>query len=93
MEPAPDFAEICRWFGANVCEARIRAGLTQAQLSEHAEVSLRYLQAIERGRRAPSFMVMVKLAAHLSVQPARLLEPAEPIVPRRGRPPGPNSRR
>jgi transcriptional regulator with XRE-family HTH domain len=61
--------------GENVRRLRQERGLTQEQLSFEAQIDLTYVGGIERGRRNPSLMVMIRLAAALDVDPERLLRP------------------
>lgn len=88
MHGPPSVAAVQRWFGSNLRAARTRAGLTQAELAERGDLSLRYAQALEQGGRAPSFAVLVRLAALLEVEPAELLRRASTEPARRGRPAG-----
>ena len=48
--------------------------MTQERLAFEAEIDLTYLGGIERGKRNPSLLVMVRIAAALSVGPADLLK-------------------
>jgi transcriptional regulator with XRE-family HTH domain len=60
--------------GNNVRKLRTEAGLTQEQLAFEAEIDLTYLGGIERGRRNPSLLVMVRIAQALAVKIARIVE-------------------
>lgn len=51
--------------GGNVRRLRLERGLTQEQLAFEAGIDLTYLGGIERGRRNPTLLVMVRLAAAL----------------------------
>ena len=51
--------------GRNVRQLRQAKGLTQEQLAFEAGLDLTYVGGIERGRRNPSLLVMVRLAAAL----------------------------
>jgi transcriptional regulator with XRE-family HTH domain len=62
--------------GGNVRRLRQIAGLTQEQLGFEARIDLTYVGGIERGRRNPSLLVMVRIAEALKVEPERLLERA-----------------
>lgn len=53
---------------------RQSAGLTQEQLAFEANIDLTYVGGIERGRRNPSLLVMVRIAEALKVDPEMLLE-------------------
>lgn len=59
--------------GRNVRLRRQAVGLTQEQLAFDAEIDLTYLGGIERGRRNPSLLVIVRLAGALGLRPAELL--------------------
>jgi transcriptional regulator with XRE-family HTH domain len=61
--------------GQNVRKRRQAQGLSQEQLAFEAQIDLTYLGGIERGRRNPSLLVMVRIASALSAQPADLLLP------------------
>jgi transcriptional regulator with XRE-family HTH domain len=47
--------------------------MTQEQLAFEAEIDLTYMGGIERGRRNPSLLVMVRIAKALSVPLPKLL--------------------
>lgn len=66
---------------------RERAGLTQEKLAEAAELDLRFLQRVERGKTNLSVSVLVSLADALDVAPGFLLKKASLPPPRAGRPP------
>lgn len=59
--------------GGNVRRLRQHKGLTQEQLAHDAQLDLTYVGGIERGRRNPSLLVIVRLSAALGVEPAELL--------------------
>ena len=60
--------------GANILRLRKRRGLSQEELAVDAEIDVTYLRGIERGRRNPSLMVLVRLADQLGVHPTKLLQ-------------------
>lgn len=60
--------------GGNVRRLRQTAGLTQEQLAFEARIDLTYVGGIERGRRNPSLLVMVRIAEALKVDPNSLLQ-------------------
>ena len=64
----------CALVGKNVRRLRLQKGMTQEELAFEAEIDLTYVGGIERGRRNPSLMVLVRIAKALGVQPTRLLE-------------------
>lgn len=59
--------------GANIRKLRVRKKLSQEQLAHDAEIDLTYLGGIERGKRNPSLMVLVRIADQLNVPPSKLL--------------------
>ncbi len=60
--------------GGNVRRMRQIAGMTQEQLAFEARIDLTYVGGIERGRRNPSLLVIVRIAEALKVEPESLLE-------------------
>jgi len=60
--------------GKNVRRFRQRADMTQEQLAFAAEIDLTYVGGIERGKRNPSVLVLVRIAAALGTEPAELLK-------------------
>jgi transcriptional regulator with XRE-family HTH domain len=63
----------CVIVGKNVRRLRLQKGMTQEELAFEAEIDLTYVGGIERGRRNPSLLVMVRIAGALSVPLAKLL--------------------
>lgn len=59
--------------GGNIRRRRQELGLTQEQVALDAEIDLTYMGGIERGRRNPSLLVLVRVATVLNVAPAELL--------------------
>jgi transcriptional regulator with XRE-family HTH domain len=59
--------------GRNVRLLRQQKGLTQEKLAVDSEIDLTYMGGIERGRRNPSLMVMVRIAKALGVPLTDLL--------------------
>ncbi|MCC6787806.1 MAG: helix-turn-helix transcriptional regulator [Hyphomonadaceae bacterium] len=59
--------------GANIRKLRVRRKLSQEQLAHDSEIDLTYLGGIERGKRNPSLLVLVRIADQLGVHPSRLL--------------------
>ena len=59
--------------GRNVRLRRQELGLSQEQLAHDAEVTMRYLGAIERGQQNPSLNVLVKISTALRCTPIDLL--------------------
>lgn len=60
--------------GGNIRRRRLELGLTQEQVALEAEIDLTYMGGIERGRRNPSLLVLVRVAKVLKVLPADLLQ-------------------
>ncbi len=60
--------------GQNVKRLRLARALTQEQLAFEAKIDLTYLGGIERGRRNPSLMVIVRIADALAVEPIALID-------------------
>lgn len=60
--------------GQNVRRLRTERGLTQEQVAFEARIDLTYLGGIERGRRNPSLMVLVRIADALSADLGDLLK-------------------
>lgn len=59
--------------GANIRKLRVRRKLSQEQLAHDSEIDLTYLGGIERGKRNPSLLVLVRIAGQLGVHPSKLL--------------------
>lgn len=73
-------------FGRRLAELREARGLSQHQLAKAVGVSSQFVGRIETGSRAPSFGVLEKLSAKLSVEPAELFGPIpEGVTKRAGR--------
>jgi len=62
--------------GKNVRRFRQHAQMTQEQLAFAAEIDLTYVGGIERGKRNPSVLVLVRIAKALGTEPAKLLLPS-----------------
>ncbi|WP_374453730.1 helix-turn-helix domain-containing protein [Phenylobacterium sp.] len=59
--------------GRNIRRLREERGLTQEKLAVDAGIDLTYLGGIERGKRNPSLLVIVRIAGALDVLPRDLL--------------------
>jgi len=68
--------------GARLRAARLRAGLSQEELSFAADLSMRHVGNIERGLTNPSAEELIRLAHALNRQPGTLLPRIDP----KGRP-------
>lgn len=66
--------------GQRIKEAREKCGLTQQELAEQTGRGLRHLQDIEKGRKNPSFDVLVSYISRLGVAPNELFYPDAPAV-------------
>jgi transcriptional regulator with XRE-family HTH domain len=62
-----------RIVGRNVRRLRQQKGLTQEELAFEAEIDLTYVGGIERGKRNPSLLVMVRIAEALAVSLPEIL--------------------
>ncbi|HEV2974885.1 MAG TPA: helix-turn-helix transcriptional regulator [Solirubrobacteraceae bacterium] len=71
--PEPDPDDPRSTFGANLRSARERAGLTQEALGHRADFHPTEVNRIERGRRNPGLLTIVKLAKALDVPASDLL--------------------
>jgi transcriptional regulator with XRE-family HTH domain len=60
------------WFGGTIRRFRESRGLTQAQLSEAANLSSTYLGILERGENVPTLSVILQIAAALELHPMEL---------------------
>ena len=63
--------------GDKIRTLRKRAGLTQEQLAEDAEISPNFIGYIERGQRAVSIKTLERIAKALNVTPRNLFEFSE----------------
>ncbi len=54
-------------------EARRSAGLTQEDLAERAEVSVRFISFLETGKRQPSLSAIAAVSAGLGIEMSALL--------------------
>ncbi len=60
--------ELKKKFGVRLRALRIQNQMTQEQLAAAAKISVDFLSLIERGKNAPSFANLEKLAQALRVQ-------------------------
>ncbi len=79
--------EYLTFIAANIYRVRTRVGMTQERLAEAADLDLRFLQRVERGRTNLSVLTLTALAAALDVPPSSLFRKAVLPDVRRGRPP------
>jgi transcriptional regulator with XRE-family HTH domain len=66
-----------KMFGRIVRRTRQRAGLTQEELAERADLHRTYIGGIERGERNVALINLVKLARAFRIKPAELLRDLE----------------
>ena len=66
-------------FGAVLRGERLRLGMTQVQLADHAGLSREAVSRIELGKLAPTIRVIDRLAEALGRQPHQLVKAAEEV--------------
>lgn len=54
--------------GKNIKDHRKQSGLTQEQLAELCDFDPTYISLLERGKRNPAFLTVVKIAKHLKCE-------------------------
>ncbi|WP_236019544.1 helix-turn-helix domain-containing protein [Fuscibacter oryzae] len=54
-------------FSAVLRKARMNAGLTQEELAERADVSVRFISLLENGKRQPSLSALAAVSAGLNI--------------------------
>lgn len=59
--------------GKNIKKARNKAGLTQAQTAEKADIHTNYFARIERGEENPSYEILEKIAKALKIKSSDIL--------------------
>ena len=64
-------------FGQNVVRLRNDAGLTQEKLAERVQISSRYYQSIEAGKRWPTIGVLIRLRTEMECDWAAVFEGLE----------------
>jgi len=72
-EKKPKPCALRQQFGENLKILRKDNGLTQEELAERAEISVRYLQSLESGEYWPSLRVLSKTKIALNVEWNELL--------------------
>lgn len=60
-------------FGQNIRKARTKAGLTQEQLAERADLHTNYYARVERGEENPSYETIEKIVKALKVKSATVM--------------------
>lgn len=61
--------------GPTVKKAREEKGITQAELSDELSISTRYLQSIENENQIPSYAVLQRLLAYLTLSADSVMMP------------------
>ena len=84
--PAAVPERVLRAVGRRVGELRRERGLTQEQLAEILELSVRYVQFVESGEENLTVTTLVKIANGLRVPVADLFAPPTKPKPGPGRP-------
>ena len=69
-----------RAFGRALKAARMERGLTQEDLAERGDFDRTYPSLLERGRRSPTFFVILQLAHALRMEPVVLFADAVALV-------------
>jgi transcriptional regulator with XRE-family HTH domain len=64
-------------FGAVVKRRRLAAGLSQEALAEAAGLHFTYISLLERGKRAPTIVVVKKLSGALNTSMTELIRELE----------------
>lgn len=60
-------------FASVLRDARLGAGLTQEDLAERADVSVRFISFLETGRRQPSLSALVAVSQGLGIKTSALM--------------------
>jgi transcriptional regulator with XRE-family HTH domain len=63
--------------GAVLQKQRLRQGLTQVEVAEHADLSLKYIGEIERGAANVSVDIIARIADAIGLNQADLLQPVQ----------------
>lgn len=72
--PDPAMQDWRRIVGANVKRLRQTRGLTQEEVAFRSKIDLTYMGGIERGKRNPSLLVMVRISRALSADLVDLIK-------------------
>ena len=65
-----------RAFGRALRSARKKAGMSQEELAAYGEFDRTYPSLLERGKRTPTFLVIVELAKAMKIDPITLFTEA-----------------
>ena len=67
-------AQALKALGKNIKDHRKQSGLTQEQLAELCEFDPTYISLLERGKRNPAFLTVVKIAKHLKCEVSEIAD-------------------
>jgi transcriptional regulator with XRE-family HTH domain len=73
-----------RAFGRALKAARMERGLTQEDLAERGDFDRTYPSLLERGRRSPTFFVILQLAHALRMEPVVFFAEAVALMRKEG---------
>lgn len=65
-------------FGRNVKALRKATGLSQDEFADKAAIHRTFMSGIERGKRAPTIIIVERLASALGVDPGALFADVDP---------------
>lgn len=71
-----EYRLIPKRFGRTVRELRLKAGLSQIQLAEKADLNFNFIGSIERGEKLASLETIIRLARGLGLSGAELFRRA-----------------
>ena len=60
-------------FGKNLKFLRTQKGISQEEFADRTKLDRTYISGLERGKRNPSFLTLIKLARNLDVTIEKLL--------------------
>lgn len=72
-----DFRQIPKCLGRTIRELRLKAGLSQIQLAEKADLNFNFIGSIERGEKLASIETVIRLARGLGLSGSELLRRAD----------------
>jgi transcriptional regulator with XRE-family HTH domain len=73
-----DYQAARQQLGSKLRELRVAKGLTQEGLAEAIGKTVEHISLVERGKRSPSFEILIDLAQALDVSPSVLLSGITP---------------
>lgn len=84
--PGDQSSVVLLYLAANVRRRRNALKLTQEAFAERAGIDLRFFRFVEQGVKDVAVSSLVRLATALNCEPAELLQPADPVERKPGRP-------